>query len=290
MTTKQDNPLNSGDQSPSGRTKHGGGTARRLFIFFAAVFCVSAIALAAVLLHMGKSRSDLRRLSQVVRENTPETTAPSISTDPAGPSEAPETPQEPEPTQPEMLAKYVPLYEQNPDLFGWLKIDGTAIDYPVMHTPYDPERYLHADFEGDYSFAGLPFVDAACDADSDNLLIYGHNMLDGSMFRSLMRYRDKTYWQAHPTISFDTLYEEGEYEVLAAVYDRVYYQNEDCFKFYQFIDAEDEADFDNAISYFKENALYDTGVTAAYGDRLITLVTCAYHVQDGRFIVVARKK
>lgn len=290
MTTKQDNPLNSGDQSPSGRTKHGGGTARRLFIFFAAVFCVSAIALAAVLLHMGKSRSDLRRLSQVVRENTPETTAPSISTDSAGPSEAPETPQEPEPTQPEMLAKYVPLYEQNPDLFGWLKIDGTAIDYPVMHTPYDPERYLHADFEGDYSFAGLPFVDAACDADSDNLLIYGHNMLDGSMFRSLMRYRDKTYWQAHPTISFDTLYEEGEYEVLAAVYDRVYYQNEDCFKFYQFIDAEDEADFDNAISYFKENALYDTGVTAAYGDRLITLVTCAYHVQDGRFIVVARKK
>lgn len=290
MTTKQGNPLNSGDQSPSGRTKHGGGTARRLFIFFAAVFCVSAIALAAVLLHMGKSRSDLRRLSQVVRENTPETTATSVPMDPAGPSEAPETPQEPEPTQPEMLAKYVPLYEQNPDLFGWLKIDGTAIDYPVMHTPYDPERYLHADFEGDYSFAGLPFVDAACDADSDNLLIYGHNMLDGSMFRSLMRYRDKTYWQAHPTISFDTLYEEGEYEVLAAVYDRVYYQNEDCFKFYQFIDAEDEADFDNAISYFKENALYDTGVTAAYGDRLITLVTCAYHVQDGRFIVVARKK
>lgn len=115
-------------------------------------------------------------------------------------------------------------------------------------------------------------------------------MLDGSMFRSLMKYQDKTYWQAHPTIQFDTLYEEGEYEVLAAFYDRVYYTYEDCFKFYQFIDAADKADFDNAISYFRDKALYDTGVTAAYGDKLISLVTCAYHVEDGRFVVVARKK
>jgi len=290
MATKQNKYVKNQDRAPSGSPGNGSRTARGLFIVFVAVFCASALALTVCLIHMGKSRSDLRRLSQVVRENTPETVAASVPTDPAGQPEAPETTQESEPTQPEMLAQYVPLYEQNPDLFGWLKIEGTVIDYPVMHTPYDPERYLHVDFEGNYSFAGVPFVDAACDVDSDNLLIYGHNMLDGSMFRSLMRYRDKTYWQAHPTICFDTLYEEGEYEVLAALYDRVYYQNEDCFKFYQFIDAEDEADFDNAISYFKENALYDTGVTAAYGDRLITLVTCAYHVQDGRFIVVARKK
>ena len=83
---------------------------------------------------------------------------------------------------------------------------------------------------------------------------------------------------------------EGEYEVLAAFYDRVYYTYENCFKFYQFIDAADEADFNNAISNFRSKALYDTGVTAAYGDKLITLVTCAYHVEDGRFVVVARKK
>ena len=189
-----------------------------------------------------------------------------------------------------MLAKYAPLYEKNHDLFGWLRIDGTAIDYPVMHTPTDPEKYLHTNFAREYSFGGIPFIDANCSASSDNLLIYGHNMLDGSMFRSLMKYQDKTYWQAHPTIQFDTLYEEGEYEVLAAFYDRVYYTYEDCFKFYQFIDAADKADFDNAISYFRDKALYDTGVTAAYGDKLISLVTCAYHVEDGRFVVVARKK
>ena len=115
-------------------------------------------------------------------------------------------------------------------------------------------------------------------------------MLDGSLFRSRPKYESKSFWQAHPTIHIDTLYEEGEYEVLAAFYDRVYYTYENCFKFYQFIDAADEADFNNAISNFRSKALYDTGVTAAYGDKLITLVTCAYHVEDGRFVVVARKK
>lgn len=263
-----------------------------LFIILVAVFCIALITVSAILIHMGKARSDFRKLSQMVQENAtavPAETAPP-ETQSTQPAEETTAPTEPEPTEPVMLAKYVPLYEKNHDLFGWLRIDGTPIDYPVMHTPTDPEKYLHTNFAREYSFGGIPFIDANCSATSDNLLIYGHNMLDGSMFRSLMKYQDKTYWQAHPTIQFDTLYEEGEYEVLAAFYDRVYYTYEDCFKFYQFIDAADKADFDNAISYFRDKALYDTGVTAAYGDKLISLVTCAYHVEDGRFVVVARKK
>ena len=264
--------------------------ARILLTVFIAVFCVALITLTVCLIHMAKARSDFRKLSEMVQENA--TTVPVQTTlpDVTEPAVTVPTETEPEPTEPVMLSKYVSLYEQNSDLFGWLRIDGTPIDYPVMHTPYDPERYLHTNFAREYSFGGIPFIDADCSADSDNLLIYGHNMLDGSMFRSLMKYQDKSYWQSHPTISFDTLYEEGEYEVLAAFYDRVYYQYEDCFKFYQFIDAADEADFDNAIANFRSKALYDTGVTAAYGDKLITLVTCAYHVEDGRFVVVARKK
>ena len=262
---------------------------RALLIAFGAVFCAALMALTVWLIHTNKARSDFRKLSEMVRENAAETVSP--TTLPAA-EPAPETaaPVEDPPEEPVMLAKYASLYAQNHDLFGWLRIDGTAIDYPVMHTPSDPERYLHTNFAREYSYGGVPFIDAACSADSDNLLIYGHNMLDGSMFRSLMKYQEKTYWQAHPTISFDTLYEQGEYEVLAAFYDRVYYRYEDCFKFYQFIDAEDEADFDDAISNFRAKALYDTGVTTAYGDKLITLVTCAYQVEDGRFVVVARKK
>jgi len=197
----------------------------------------------------------------------------------------------PETTGPRrILPQYEALYAQNSDLFGWLTIEGTKIDYPVMHAPTEREKYLHANFEGEYSYPGTPFLDETCTADSDNLLIYAHNMPNGTMFRNLMNYQEKNFWQAHPTIRFNTLYEEQEFEVLAAFYDRVYYKTENVFKFYQFIDAVDEADYDDAISQFKEKALYDTGVEASYGDQLITLVTCAYHTDNGRFVVVAKKK
>lgn len=236
-----------------------------------------------------RADDDFQRMAAQVQEKTPETTA-ATSAPTEITAETTEATTPIEETQPEILPQYAELFEQNPELFGWLRIDDTVIDYPVMHTPDDPEKYLHTNFEGEYSYPGVPFVDANCTADSDNLLIYGHNMPNGSMFRTLLKYQEKNYWEKHPTITFNTLYEEQEYEVLAAFYDRVYYKTETCFKFYQFINAEDEADFDDAISQFKAKALYDTGVEASYGDKLITLVTCAYHTDNGRFVVVARRK
>ena len=259
-----------------------------------AVFCIALIAVAAILIHMGKARSDFRKLSEMVEENATATAAPVETTPPETQSTGPTTettaPTEPEPTEPVMLAKYAPLYEQNHDLFGWLRIDGTVIDYPVMHTPTDPEKYLHTNFKREYSFGGIPFIDANCSADSDNLLIYGHNMLDGSMFRTLLKYQQKDFWQRNPVISFNTLYEEQEYEVVAAFYDKVYKKSDTNFKFYQFYDTSDQSSFDEAMAYYREHALYDTGVTAQCGDLFLTLVTCAYQTENGRFVVVARKK
>jgi sortase B len=109
------------------------------------------------------------------------------------------------------------------------------------------------------------------------------------MFRTLMSYEDEKFWKDHPQIQFSTLYENRTYEVLAAFYDRVYYKHEDVFKFYQFVNAETEENYKEAINYYKAHSLYDTGVTAEYGDRLLTLVTCAYHEEFGRFVVVARQ-
>ena len=218
-----------------------------------------------------------RETEPVTRETTEETQ----------PSETAEAPKERE---------YLPFLqekrEENEDTVGWLTIQGTKIDYPVMYTPQDPEKYLHLGFDQKYSFAGLPFIDANCslDPESDNLIIYAHNMLDGSMFRSLMKYEQKSYWQQHPTVKLDLWDEEREYEVLAAFRDRVYYKTENCFKFYKFIDAESEDSYREAIDYYKTHACYDTGVTAQPGDRLFTLVTCAYHTDNGRFVVVAREK
>lgn len=194
-------------------------------------------------------------------------------------------------TEPVILPELAEIYADNPDLVGWITIEGTVLDYPVMHTPENGEKYLYKNINGNFDVNGLPFIEDGCsmDPESDNIIIYGHNMNSGKMFASLMKYAKKDYWEEHPTIRFSTLYEEREYKIIAAFYDRVYYKYEDCFKFYQFIDAKDEAHFEEAISYFKENAEYDTGVTAEYGDRLITLVTCAYHVENGRFVVVAKE-
>jgi len=197
---------------------------------------------------------------------------------------------EPESTEHTILEKYVDLYLRNPEFFGWIKIDGTQIDYPVMRSFDDNDEYLHADFDGNYSYPGIPFADINSSYETDNILIYGHNMIDGTMFRSLIKYDKESYWKEHPTIMFSNLHEDFEYEVLAAFYDRVYRKSDTCFKFYQFIDAADQEEFDYAISQFKEKSIYDTGVDAVYGDKLITLVTCAYHVENGRFVVVARRK
>ena len=194
-------------------------------------------------------------------------------------------------TQPrEILPQLQDLAAQNPDLAGWLTVGGTRIDYPVMYSPDEPERYLHANFEKQYSFAGLPFIDAAGQVDSGNRVIYAHNMLDGSMFRGLFRYEQKNYWEKHPTFTFSTLYEEKEYEIMSVFYDKVYRKTDTNFKFYQFFDTLDAEHFARAMEHFQEKQLYDTGVTAQPGDKLITLVTCAYQTDNGRFVVVAREK
>ena len=223
--------------------------------------------------------------TEPVDNSSDEPTAPQ-NAEPTGPVEETIPPE----TEPQMLPQYAPLYEKNPDLFGWVKIDDTKIDYPVMYAPDDLEKYLYHDFEGNSYSGGTPYMDVRCTSDSENYLIYGHNMKNGTMFKHLMKYQDEKFWKDHQTVYFGTLYSEGEYEVVAAFYDRVYYKHEDCFKFYDVIELEDEDSYDDAIANFKEKSMYDTGVTPEYGTQLVTLITCAYHVDNGKFVVVLAEK
>ena len=257
------------------------------------VALVSALIFAGTMFIALRNQIALKRMAaETARETTPvSTSAPAETTVPTQATVPPPTAATVPPTEPrEILPRLQEQYEKNPDLAGWLTVPGTRIDYPVMYSPDEPERYLHANFEVSYSFAGLPFLDAACDPESGNRIIYAHNMLDGSMFRTLLKYQQKDFWQRNPVISFSTLYEEQEYEVVAAFYDKVYKKTDTNFKFYQFYDTSDQSRFDEAMAYYREHALYDTGVTAQCGDELITLVTCAYQTENGRFVVVARKK
>lgn len=265
-----------------------------LIVVLALILCIAAMI--GFLLHNRGAENAYEQLASQAatlptQTTETETFTPTVNTAPTQPRETAPSETVPETTAPKViLPQYTEFYDQNSDLFGWLKIENTKIDYPVMHAPTEREKYLHANFEGEYSYAGTPFLDETCTADSDNLLIYAHNMPNGSMFRDLLKYQEKNFWQAHPIIVFDTLYEQQKFEVLAAFYDRVYYKTETVFKFYQFIDAKNQEDYDYAVSQFKEKSLYDTGVEASYGDQLITLVTCAYHTDNGRFVVVARRK
>lgn len=268
-----------------------------LWMIPASLLVIGLVAVGMILLNRHNARLEYQRLAEAVRQtqvttvqtNAPvETTVPTETIIPTETTEPGETTRAA--TEPAPLEQYRPLYEQNPEMVGWLRIDGTVIDYPVMHTPEDPEKYLHRNFQGVDSYAGTPFIDYRCTEDSDNLVIYGHNMSDGSMFHTLPDYQQKNYWQAHPVIRFDSIYEEREYEVVAAFYDRVYYTHETYFKFYNFIDAANEAEYNSTIKQFKNKSLYDTGVTPQYGQQLITLVTCTYHVENGRFVVVACEK
>ena len=188
-----------------------------------------------------------------------------------------------------ILPEYAALYEQNRDIFGWLSIDGTTINYPVMHTPDDPQYYLNRAFDKSDATGGTPFLDGNCNEDGGIYIIYGHHMSNGTMFASLPDYADEDFWQEHKTIRFDTLYEHGEYEVMAAFLSKIYAPENKGFRYYEYTDLKSEVQFNSYMEQVKESALYDTGVTAEYGDTLLVLSTCNYHTTDGRFVVVARK-
>ena len=151
-----------------------------------------------------------------------------------------------------------------------------------------PNFYLKRGFDKQYSDYGVPYVQENCDlALSDNCVIYGHHMNNGTMFADLCKYESEDFYQEHKTVRFDTLSGFGEYEVVA-VFKTVAY-SEQGFKYYHFTRAESAEDFDAYIVQCKALSLYDTGVTVEYGDRLITLSTCEYSRKNGRMVVVAKR-
>ena len=160
-----------------------------------------------------------------------------------------------------------------------------------MYNAEDPEYYLYRNFEKEDEKSGLPFLDERCDINlpSTNFIIYGHSMKNGTMFGSLLKYKNESYYKEHPIILFDTLYEQGRYEIVSVLVTQIYKEDEDAFKYYEFINADTKEEFDEFISEVKRLSEYDTGVTAEYGDQLITLSTCEYSNEDGRLAIIARK-
>lgn len=192
-----------------------------------------------------------------------------------------------------ILPEYEELYVENSDLYGWIRIEDTPVDYPVMYTPESPIYYYHRDYKKEESKNGSIFIDGTTiPGESENIIVYGHHMKDGSMFGSLKKYyKDSSYYEQHKYIEFNTIYEKATYEIVAVSKAILYYEDEpeDEYLFYNHIELDTQEEFDDYIKNAKENAYFDTGVTAQYGDQLITLCTCDYWAENARLIIIAKK-
>lgn len=186
---------------------------------------------------------------------------------------------------------YDALFDANSDMVGWLEVPGTNIDYPVMQTKEDEEYYLHRNFFGNDDKNGTLFVDARSDleAESNNIIVYGHNMKSGAMFGSLEKYQDQSYEMEHSKINFYTKTEKREYEIISVFRSKIYSSDEDGFKYYNCIKMDSQEKFDEFYHNIKELSIYDTGVTAQLGDEFITFSTCSYHTKNGRLVVVGKQ-
>ncbi len=191
----------------------------------------------------------------------------------------------------ERMLQLEELQKENNEIVAWIEIENTNINYPVLQGT-DNDFYMNHDYKKNYSLAGAIFLDKSYSwsRPSNNLLIYGHNMKNGTMFENLLNYKDQNYYYEHPNIRFTTTTEDSIYEIISVFPSRTYYKNEqNVFRYYYFINAENEEEYNDFVTNAKKSSIYDTGKTAQYGDSLITLSTCAYHVDDGKFVVVARK-
>ena len=186
------------------------------------------------------------------------------------------------------LAGYQLLHETNSDVIGWVRIEDTNVDYPVMQTVEEPDFYLHRGFDKEYSSYGMIYMDARCSLDKEcpNYVLYGHHMRNGSMFAQLDEYKSEEFFRAHPVVHFDTLTELRSYEIVGVV--RIPAASIDN-EFLTMMGARTEDTYSALIDYVRENGYYDTGITPQWPEQLVTLTTCEYTVQDGRLLVLARR-
>lgn len=250
-------------------------------------FGVSAFMVGSYVLESREQEKLRNELANMVSTTPPTTTQE--QTLPPETTQVPESTEATEatvPTEPPIIPEYQKLYEQNNDTVGWLQIEGTKLNNPVMQTPDDPNYYLKRDFNRNASDWGAVYAWGSADlkAPSDNVTLFGHTMKDGSMFACLHNYTEKSYWEKNKLIFFNTLNEYHTYKIYAVFKTSA---NIGSFAYHQFVDAENPEDFNDFVSTCKALSFYDTGITPVYGDKLLTLSTCEYTLDNGRLVVCA---
>ena len=249
-----------------------------------AVLVTCGVMIGRELLSRQKEKEDFEQLAKLVTvENsnvTPTPTEPpAASTKPNSEDVSEGSPPENEPAQRDLSE----LFAMNDDFIGWLCIPETDINYPVMHTPDNPEKYLRRNFQGEYSESGVPFLDFRCSLDSGNLIIYGHNMMNGTMFAGLQGYVREDFCKAHPIVEFQTADGCAEYRVFAVAWVK---SNDE---WYKFVSADAAEDFNSAVEKVIGKALLTINPPPEYRQQILTLSTCYDSAHNGRLLVLAAK-
>lgn len=234
------------------------------FLLLVAIIVASSIYILSNLTQEKKQQNDFEEIQEIVEDNTKEESDSENSID------------------------LYNLYLINNDVVGWIRIEGTNINYPVMQ---NSEYYLRRNIYKEYSTYGTPFLADYCNINlSDNLIIYGHHIKSGMMFADLDKYKSYDYYLNHKTIKLYKLQGtetiEEEYKIISCFKTTV---NKGGFKYYNFFNSTSEADYNSFLEQCRELSFYNTEDTAKYRDKLITLSTCEYSLNNGRMVVVAKK-
>lgn len=234
------------------------------FLLLVAIIVASSIYILSNLTQEKKQQNDFEEIQEIVEDNTKEESDSENSID------------------------LYNLYLINNDVVGWIRIEGTNINYPVMQ---NSEYYLRRNIYKEYSTYGTPFLADYCNINlSDNLIIYGHHIKSGMMFADLDKYKSYDYYLNHKTIKLYKLQGtetiEEEYKIISCFKTTV---NKGGFKYYNFFNATSEADYNSFLEQCRELSFYNTEDTAKYREKLITLSTCEYSLNNGRMVVVAKK-
>ena len=206
----------------------------------------------------------------------------------------------------DILPSFKKLLEINPDTVGYIKIDGTLVDYPVVKGT-DNDYYLTHDFYKNESRSGTVMMDyrnkVTADGHSDNLVLYGHNMAVGTFFAPLNEYwrtmydsydePSKSFYKEHPVIRFDTLYEQAEWKVFGFGIFNVAESRGEVYEYNQKLDFTSEDDFNDYIINIMDRSDIFTDVDLKYGDDILTLSTCCWPYEGSgdtvRLAIFARK-
>lgn len=191
----------------------------------------------------------------------------------------------------EFVEKVKELQGENPDVKGWIRIENTNVNYPLVQAT-DNNYYLKRNYKKEKSSYGSIFINCNSDIKDENanVIIYGHDMRDGQMFKDLLKYQDKTFYDEHPELTIATEEGEAKYEIIFAFKSRIFYEDEkNVFRYYQYYHFKDEKKYNEYINNCRKIQLYDTGKTAIFGEQLVTLITCEYSQENGRMVVVAKK-